>query len=252
MRLFIFIRRGIYIPKLIEEENISLAWKEAVEYILTQSNAECTNLVVHINNPTALAPEINQLYNTFCERNNLTKYIKVAAFLFPQRTFEILGENKDKLYERQRRIHKVVKGRWGSYFDQMVNWRESNGATLNQLDYIINKINERRNVLRAAYTILIPNPIIHRGYTRGGPCLHYITIQLNPRPRRMNLLALYRNHDFAERAYGNYLGLGNLLYFLASKTGFQAGTVTCVSSNAFIKSEHRTGLRNIIKGVPNE
>lgn len=247
---YILKTRGeINIPKLIESQNISSAWMDASNHILTQGNVECTDLMVHITNPVTTNPHIDQLYDSFCDDFNLTKHKKVATFIFPQRLHEICGYNRSKLYRNQSKVHNVVKGTWGSYFDQMVNWKEQNGNTINQIETIIRHINQRERVYKTAYTIQITNPFFHINYTRGGPCLRYITLQLHPEPRKMSLLALYRNHDFARRAYGNYLGLGNLLKFLASETGFELGTVTCVSSSAYIGSIYRSELHNIVVGV---
>jgi hypothetical protein len=46
------------------------------------------------------------------------------------------------------------------------------------------------------------------------------------------MTALYRNHYFVSRAYGNYLGLGWLLKFISSATGREPGELLCVSSLA--------------------
>lgn len=240
------------IPHLIDEDNISLAWLNAVSYILTQKNAECNNLIVHIKNPRILDQDINLLYENFCIQNDLTNQYKVATFVFPQRLYEILNGDKERLFRKQKRIHVKVKGRWGSYFDQMVEWKESNGRVKNQLKFIIDKLNERNRVHKAAYTIQITNPILHFSHIRGGPCLHYILLQLQSTPRKMDLLAVYRNHDFAMKAYGNYLGLGNLLKFIASETDFELGSITCVSSHAYIDGKFRKILRNIVNEATHE
>jgi hypothetical protein len=48
----------------------------------------------------------------------------------------------------------------------------------------------------------------------------------------INLLAVYRNHDFTERTYGNYYGLCNLIKYISKETKSHIGTFTCVSSHA--------------------
>jgi thymidylate synthase len=232
---------------LIEAANISFAWIEATRYILGQQDYECTNLMVHIGSPTQTIPHVDTLYNNFCSQHDLTELRKTADTVFPNKAYEIVGHNKERLFARRNRIHKVVKGNWGSYFNQMVNWTEQGGNCRNQLNDIINYINNRNAIYRKAYVIHITNPILHLQYTIGGPCLHSVYIQLKPDPRTMSLLAVYRSHDFAVKAYGNYLGLGNLLNFLCEQTNFAVGTVTCVSSTAFIEQEHREGLRTLLE-----
>ena len=39
----------------------------------------------------------------------------------------------------------------------------------------------------------------------------------------VSLLAIYRSQDFISWAYGNYLGLGRVLQFVAHESGFPAG-----------------------------
>jgi len=65
------------------------------------------------------------------------------------------------------------------------------------------------------------------------------------KPRTISLLAVYRNHDIVERAYGNYLGLGQLLAFLCTETGSSAGQLTCLSSHAYINRSVRA-LRTLL------
>lgn len=237
------------VPHLINEDNLSMAWIRAVEFILNQRNLDCSNLIVHIENPRLTIPEIDLLYENFCRENDLSGYKKVATFIFPQRLYELSKHNRDTLFSKQKKIHQIVRGKWGSYFDQMVDWRETGGNSRNQLNDIINMINGRDRIYKAAYTIQITNPIMHLGYAMGGPCLRYIVLQLEPENRTMSLLAVYRNHDFARRAYGNYLGLGNLLNFLASETNFNLGNITYISSHAYIESKYKVIIINDFREV---
>jgi len=120
------------------------------------------------------------------------------------------------------------------------------GTVVNQLENIIEAVRTRSKVCRAAYTIMIASPGGETIQPRGGPCLNYIAVQLEPRPRLvLSLLAVYRNHDFLERAYGNYWGLCNLLRFLASEVEATPGPLTCVSSHAYV-SGSKTALRALI------
>jgi len=55
------------------------------------------------------------------------------------------------------------------------------------------------------------------------------------------------NHDFLERAYGNYWGLCNLLAFLAREVGGEPGPLTCMSSHAYV-SGRKTALKALVEG----
>ena len=123
------------------------------------------------------------------------------------------------------------------------------GEIQNQLKNIIEAIRTRANVSTAAYTIVIQKPGGETIKPLGGPCLNYIAVQLErSNPVQLGLLAVYRNHDFLERAYGNYWGLCNLMCFLAKETGTSAGPLTCISSSAYVSAE-KTALRNLVDSI---
>lgn len=76
----------------------------------------------------------------------------------------------------------------------------------------------------------------------GAPCLNYLTVQVyeNDSGRKViNLLAVYRNHDFTVRTYGNYLCLRNLLRYICAETDSEVGSITCISSHAYINGYAR-------------
>jgi hypothetical protein len=46
---------------------------------------------------------------------------------------------------------------------------------------------------------------------------------------------VYRNQYFLARAYGNYLGLGEVLRFLTTESSFAVGELLCVASHAYLE-----------------
>lgn len=120
---------------------------------------------------------------------------------------------------------------------------------INQLDNIIQAIRNRSTTQKAAYTIIIQQPGSETIRPRGGPCLNYLALQLVPgKPRSIGLLAVYRNHDFLERAYGNYWGLCLLLQFIAKETGSKVGPITCISSHAYVPNK-REALISFLRNM---
>jgi len=134
----------------------------------------------------------------------------------------------------------------------MIHYSKMN-RTVNQLDNIINAINSRINLCKAAYTISLIYPGKETIRKIGGPCLNYIAIQLKSMPTRsIGLFVIYRNHDFLERTYGNYWGLCHLLRFLALETNCNLGSITCISSHAYI-SNNRGNISELtrqLNGIP--
>lgn len=120
---------------------------------------------------------------------------------------------------------------------------------MNQLENIINALTMRANVSKAALTIVIQRPGGETTRPLGGPCLNYLAVQAERNTdTTLGLLAVYRNHDFLQKAYGNYWGLCNLLRFLAKETKTIAGPVTCISSHAYVE-KHKPALKAFVDAI---
>ena len=227
-------------PIVIHQSSFQLAWKEAATSI--ENNAwGINNLIVHINDPTFFDDNFHEAFSQFCASNSILGPKDVAYTIFPHKLYKTRRtadrlfrsyNRKGGLYERLRR--RPRRG-WGTYFHRMTNY-ELGGGRQNQLKNIIDAINNRLNIYKAAYTVVIQKPGSETIKPLGGPCLNYLAVQMEPRPTRalLGLLAVYRNHDFLKRAYGNYWGLCNLICFLSRETGSMPGPLTCVSSRAYV------------------
>jgi len=66
----------------------------------------------------------------------------------------------------------------------------------------------------------------------GAPCWHFGEITIN-HDRSINLVAVYRNHDYFNKTLGNFIGLSKLLEFICSETGRAPGSLIVHSINAF-------------------
>jgi thymidylate synthase len=234
----------------INNDNFQLAWAEAIEY-LNINHWECWNLVVQIKNPNQIDVPLHRLVNEYTKEKGLLSPKDVAYTIFPYNLYKGRGSASelyrkyDRLYEWSR--HRAHSG-WGTYFRRMVHY-ESGKEVVNQLDNIINAINNRENTMRAAYTIVIEKPGTETIRRMGAPCLNYIAVQIQPgEPSKLGLLCTYRNHDFLNRAYGNYWGLCLLLCFLAEETGMAPSFLTCISSHAYVENR-RTELLQLARSI---
>ncbi len=52
----------------------------------------------------------------------------------------------------------------------------------------------------------------------------------------MDFVVVYRNHDFFNKALGNFIALGQLLKFIADASGKTAGRLICHSVHAYAGS----------------
>lgn len=233
-------------PVLIIKQSFQEAWIAAAKK-LEQSNWEIHNLMVTIQNSTLFDKQLDRRFIDFAEKNNLIKPKDVAYTIFPHNLYDIWCEDATKLFEeynKKRGLYDRLRKRphrgWGTYFRRMTHYHLGVGNIENQLDNILKAINSRERISKAAYTIVIQKPGGETIRPLGGPCLNYLTIQLQSNPKKLGILALYRNHDFLERAYGNYWGLCNLIHFMATETDFYPGSLTCVSSHAYVAAKKRT------------
>lgn len=245
-------------PIVICEESFQKAWSE-VCHELSKNNWELWDVIVEIGNPLFINMNYDKLITEFAKEHNLIKPKDVAYTIFPYGFY--LNRNSEKFYKNYWRFYKHTRKSkhrgWGTYFERMIRY-PGGGKEVDQLGKIINSINRSGRIFRAAYTMIIPIPGSENIKMRGAPCLNYLAVRTEPSSagRIINLLAVYRNHDFLERAYGNYLGLCKLLEYIVIETGSNIGKVTCMSSHAFV-GNFKVDLKDLIyndidEGVTNE
>jgi len=236
-------------PLTVVREDFQKAWLEAVRQLMA-SRWELRNLVVQIKDPRVLSQPFHQKIESFAKAHGLLGPKHVAYTIFPHRLYQGKGSAAALFtaYNRPGGLFDRIKTGWGTYFRRMTSYGGSSG-TVNQLGKIIAAIRGRSTLSRAAYTVVIQNPGGETVRPMGGPCLNYIAVQAEPgkagQPLTLGLLAVYRNHDFLERAYGNYWGLCNLLVFLAKEVDGTPGPLTCVSSHAYVEA-NKTALRKLV------
>jgi len=241
-------------PVRVVCDDFQNAWLEVVKQLIA-SGWEVRNLIAQIKNPTVLDHTFHQKMEIYARAQRILRPKQVAYTIFPHGLYRHTGTATDLFaaYNRPRglfeRLHRIKPG-WGTYFRRMTKYEGANG-TVNQLQRIITAIRDREYLSKAAYTVLIQKPGGETVRPLGGPCLNYIAVQTEQgqagRPLTLALLAVYRNHDFLERAYGNYWGLCNLLMFLAKEVGGLPGPLTCVSSHAYVAGKKRE-LKQLVEG----
>ncbi len=241
-------------PVRVVGDGFQDVWLDVVKQLMA-SRWELRNLIVHIKNSTAMDLSFQSKVRVFAKAQGLLSPKQVAYTIFPHGLYQNGVDvsalcsvyNKPRgFYERLRRLE---GGGWGNYFRRMTNYEGTDG-TINQLQNIVSAIQSRDNLSSAAYTIVIQKPGGETIRPLGGPCLNYIAVQAEPgpagQPFTLGLLAVYRNHDFLKRAYGNYWGLCNLLMFLAAEVKGTPGPLTCVSSHAYVDS-NKTALKKLVE-----
>lgn len=225
---------------VIHAENFQSAWAQVV-LKLKDHHWSAWNLVVQIRKPVVIDENRHRIMEAFADEKGLIGQNQVAYTIFPYKLYK--GQERDVFYEQYWRYYNAVKlesyAKWrDTYFARLIRYN-SNGVEIDQLGTIIDSINNRKINNGSSYVMLIPYPQKDIKRKMGAPCLNYITVQVEiiNNIRYINLCSVYRNHNFRERAYGNYYGLGKLLEYIALETNSKVGVLTCVSSHAYIDGD---------------
>ena len=241
-------------PHIIDTTSFQDAWIAAARH-LRRNRWVVRNLVVQILDPTAFQQSVHDRVSAFAGDVMTLGPKHVAYTIFPH-GFRERCRTASELYDKYNRPNglgdRLVRrsnNRWGTYFRRLTAYPTPK-RIVNQLGDIIAAIRKDANTFSAAFTMVIQKPGGETTRRLGGPCLNYVAVQLDAGPpRTLGLLCTYRNHDFLERAYGNYWGLCNLLRFMAEETETQPGPLTCISSRAFVET-HKTKLKNLLDSLP--
>lgn len=229
------------LPIVIQAEDCGTAWANAV-IALKENSWNVWNMVVTITQPCGDNQKAYLRMTEFSQRHRLITPKHVLHTIFPKQYYK--GQHaKERMYKYYEKYYKMTRkmphSGWGTYFKRMTSYKTADGQVYDQLDSIINHINQRQKNYKAGHFMIIPQVGGESNRLMGSPCLNYVTVQVenDGRGRRISLLAVYRNHDFRERAYGNYLGLCALLNYICVETNSAIGFVTCVSSHAYAPSD---------------
>lgn len=235
---------------VVNGENFQSAWAQAVME-LKAHNWSAWNIVVQIRNPIEIDKDKHEIMENFANDKGLKGQNQVAYTIFPFKIYK--GQDRKEFYQQYWRYYDAFNlksyAKWGdSYFARMIRYR-GNDIEVDQLGTIIDGINNRTRNNGALYVMVIPYPYKDIKRKMGAPCLNYVTVQVEliEHVRYINLCAVYRNHNFRERAYGNYYGLGKLLEYIAQETDSMIGRLTCVSSHAYIDND-KAELTEIAEG----
>ena len=230
----------MYRTLTIEEDNLSVAWAQALLHVLKAG--EITPLTVVIRGfakgkPMEVTPLRRLLDRALDTEKKALSCHEVANTIFPISLWNPAAD-RQQLYERYLRIMpRVLRyrlNRYGVYFQRLIAYDHDDAYKdgFNQLEHIIQTWhggNHRRSALQAA--IFDPRKDHTNQRMRGFPCLQQVAFA----PQGANGLmvtGLYATQYIFERAYGNYLGLCRLGRFMAQEMGKQLTQVNCVASPA--------------------
>ncbi len=209
------------------------AWRQGAQAIL--SGGEAFNLFTTIDQPTLFDPTWLQTHSPRQRglgRDDLRDVIKT---IFPYDLANKLAGRQELYSEYLRRHDRAMRfvrnrGAWGTYFERLV--RFPNHPDTNQLEAVITKLSNWQIRSGASLVFHLSTPARDKPRTRGGPCWQFGEIVWHS-GNRLDLVVVYRNHDFLNKALGNFIGLGQLLNFICTASGRTPGRLLCYSVHAY-------------------
>ena len=233
-------------PYIVKASNVVEAWKSAAELLVRDGDR--FNLNLHITDPTSLneadiAP--------FCHRRVSPEISKsvydVANTIFPATSTWHSGDLRhffshyQNVYERGQRRHPHA---WGTYFLRLIAFGRGKE---NQLGKAIEGLSNWRSKPRAAFVLHLSSTELDNPRTRGAPCWQYAQF-IRSGADVLSLSAVYRSHDYFQKALGNFVGLTRLLRFVCERSNMKPGTLTCLSTFASLQN-HQTKTRQLLESA---
>lgn len=256
--------------RVIEGSNLSDAWIQACRELTRHPGNNAAHLIVRIGDPSdegTSRPSIDQKLRELGWQSTQT----VANTIFPSglaikypKPADLAAHYRDDLLPRLKRLSPSKNGH-GTYFERLVAYPRSSGATIDQLTRTVEKLLIERATptpLSSRYEIAFQTgddllepedvgqdeaPFIQcdvasltyspaqgdESRRMGFPCLSLASFHLDG--DRLHLTAHYRNQHLLERGYGNYLGLGRLLSYVAAASELVPGELLVVAGHALLE-----------------
>jgi thymidylate synthase len=221
------------------------AWHAGCTLLLDRGDV--CNLITTIDQPSRTRDEWLEQHSPARVKAGAADARDVANTLFPQRTYERATTRAD-FYARYLKIHDRAHGwqrgrhAWGTYFERLVRFPPDG---VNQLERAIEKLNTWPQRNTTGLVFHLSSPIVDAPRTRGGPCWQFAEILWNV-DDSLDLVVVYRNHDFFNKVLGNFVGLGRLLQFICAASNKRPGKLVCHSVHAYFDCSQQQ-LRSLIQ-----
>jgi hypothetical protein len=254
--------------------NLSEAWLRTLEQV-HDVGGHGVNVITTILDPLApetdgIRGALDDMLSTPRKKVRIQPVETVAGTIFPHDIYADTGlkfapdmdvEARAKLdasaadlYECYEEMLPILTtdtaNRRGTYFGRMVSWPGKTGGGSNQVAERIKHFRRARSrnvsqrnledIAIAGEADLCDPPSGLQIYAAndlreyGFPCLVHVDLTLYQ--NRISMAATYRHQYLVTKAYGNLLGLGRLLGFLAQQTGYEVGEL--VINATFADAEH--------------
>jgi thymidylate synthase len=241
--------------------NISEGWLDAVRMLDAAAGYKAIHLAIRILDPVSEDDAIRAAAQALIDEHNAAHHraneqkpdIETTRnTIFPARWAERTdGPASLVAYYRERYNREGLLGfgenRRGTYFGRIVAYPRGDGEEpADQLGDTIRKLRDelaKRNPKSSRYEINVYNERKDRSPT-SFPCLAHVSVHLHE--RRLHMQAIYRNEFLVGRAYGNYLGLGQLQAYIAEHAEVEVGELLMTLGHVQLDS-NRAPIRAMLR-----
>lgn len=258
------------IPELISETNLSYAWGRAFLAAMRGSK-NLVPLTISIGGLTNGLPtedsRIRQELDIALEQNGKYSCAVSAMTIFPYKYWNLIGgpdieefsESYMTKYLPRLRARNILN-RKGTYFERMIAFQGVRGKdgkllneTKNQLEHIISlwpKNGEHPRPKQSSLQVACFDPIkdLNRSRRGGFPCLQQVSFTYDD-TGGLAVNAYYPTQYVFDRAYGNYLGLCYLGYFMAHGMSLDLVRLNCFIGRPELGGVTKTALRKLEETV---
>lgn len=270
-------------------DTIDEAWLGTLEKVSAEPNGQAVHVVTTVSRPVSddlLDVSCSAQFHSALDANLLERHANwqpidtVAETIFPDSLYrwddvlwstDLDPDSRHAIEQRAAHLFRDYVGvlplirkakanadRWDdTYFGRLIDWKG-----YNQLDYWIKALRKKRAAHSRTFkevnlALAGEGELGLGGQLRaagdqshlGGPCLVHLDLSLLD--SRLHLMANYRHWYLQERAYGNLVGLANLLRFVSQQTGYLPGELVVVSGVA--NAQHTApGGKTAVDGLMHE
>lgn len=219
-------------PFLIEETDLSLAWRATLHHVVNDPGNEITPLILSLTDFKE-SSNIRSYLDFHLKSHQKASIQTVSETIFPDSLYQLNGCDRHKLYQeyldilpRIKKIDASSNGR-GTYFERLIAF-DGNDKKINQLENIICSLRDKTVKRRSKFQASIFDATKDHldGPYQRFPCLQHVTFYATPNGGLI-LNSFYAIQYLYERAYGNWLGLINLGKFVASELHLKLERFNC-------------------------
>ena len=231
--------------ELFTGTNVAEAWCAVGDFVV--NNGPIYNALVEISHPCELKNEWLEKLDPAQVSRGADPIGDVANTIFPPLGRSEIVDPKEfinhytAVYLRGQRLPRN-RNSWGTYFLRLVDFGDSH---TDQLWDVIRALSDWRTRAGSALVLHLSSANIDKPRRIGAPCWQFAEFLWRD-DGVVDLVAVYRNHDYFAKALGNFVGLGRMLQFVCDAATKTPGKLICHSVHAY-HSGSKAQMRTLIE-----